>query len=257
MPDQAAGLRTLFTRRRPSLVVIVGSDAGKGAVAAHFAREAAAAMRATVLVDGSAGMAALACGVASRYELAHVIAGDKSLADVLRAVTPCLLLLPAARALERHGSYSADENARLAQAFSGGITDAFAAAGTDEAQLDLIVVLAGDGRADRAVEAFGRDARVVVVASNDTGSLQNAYLEMKVLAQQHGIENFEVVVPGVDADRAFTKLSNAARRFLDIELVDGGSIPPARPGPEALMRPTAMPPPSMPLPNEVLHAANA
>lgn len=229
MPDQAAGLRSLFAPRRPSLLIVTGSDSCKGAVAAHFAREAAAARRATVLIDGSAGQVATACGVSCRYDLSHVLAGDKPLADVLKVLTSHLLLLPAARALSRFGSLDADEESRLSQAFSAGIAEAFTGAGTQDAQVDLIVVNAEQGEASRAVEAFGRDARVVIVASDEAASLRGAYAEMKSLSRDLAIENFEIVVPGTgDAPATripFTNLANAARRFLDIELVDGGAVP--------------------------------
>jgi MinD-like ATPase involved in chromosome partitioning or flagellar assembly len=228
MSDQAAGLRSLFARRRPSLLIVAGSEPMKGAVAAHFASEAATAGRATVLVDGSAGEVAIACGVSCRYELAHVVSGDKALADVLKVLTPHLLLLPAARALSRFGSFSADEQARLEQAFSTGIAEAYANAGATEAQVDLIVVNAEVGRASRAIDAFGRDARVVIVASDRAASLRGAYLETKILSQQHGLEHFEIVVPA-SGDTAgsgvtFANLANAARRFLDIDVVDGGTV---------------------------------
>ena len=228
MPDQAAGLRSLFARRRPSLLIVAGSDPCRAAVAAHFAREAAAGNRATVLIDGTAGQAATACDVTCRYELAHVLAGDKPIAEVLRALTPYLLLLPAARALSRFGSFTADEEARLADAFSSGIAQALTEAGAQDAQVDLIVVNAEEMQAARAVEAFGLDARVVIVASDHAPSLRGAYLEMKALTQQHGLENFEIVVPRFDdaaaPGLAYANLSNTAQRFLDIELTDGGSV---------------------------------
>lgn len=245
MPDQAAGLRSLFARRRPSLLIVAGSDPSKAAVAAHFAREAAAGGRATVLIDGTAGQAAAACDVSCRYELAHVLAGDKQIADVLRALTPHLLLLPAARALSRFDAFTADEDARLADAFSSGIAQALTDAGAADTQVDLIVVNAEEAEAARAVDAFGHDARVVIVASDHAASLRGAYAEMKALAQQHGLENFEIVVPrsaGVASGRAFTNLSNTARRFLDIELTDGGSVPVAARAAPA--RPSATPSPT-------------
>ena len=228
MPDQAAGLRSLFARRRPSLLIVAGSDACKAAVAVHFAREAAAGKRATVMIDGTAGQVAAACDLSCRYELSHVLAGDKVLDDVLRAVTPYLLLLPAARALSRFGSFTPEEEARLAEAFSNGIVHALADAGAEETQVDLIVVNAEETRAARAVEAFGRDARVIVVASDQARSMRGAYAEMKSLSQEQGLENFEIVVPRFgDAEAssvAFTNLATTARRFLDIELKDGGSV---------------------------------
>jgi MinD-like ATPase involved in chromosome partitioning or flagellar assembly len=228
MPDQAAGLRSLFARRRPSLMIVAGSDAAKAAVALHFAREAAAGNRATVLIDGTAGQIAMACDVPGRYELAHVLAGDVPFRDVVRALTPHLLLLPAARALSRFGSFDAEEEARLAESFSSGIAQALTDAGT-QTQVDLIVVNADEGQASRAVDAFGRDAQVIIVASDQGASLRGAYAEMKALTQLQGLEIFEIVVPrfGDDAPTgvAFANLSATARRFLDIELVDGGAIP--------------------------------
>ncbi|MGI9026438.1 MAG: hypothetical protein ACR2GP_12845, partial [Burkholderiaceae bacterium] len=194
-----------------------------------FAREAAAAGRATVLIDGSAGEVAMACGAGCRYELAHVLAGDKALSDVVKVLTPHLLLLPAARALSRFGSFTADEEARLSQAFATGIAETFMGAGTQDVQVDLIVVNAEHGEALRAVEAFGRDARVVMVASDQPASMRGAYAEMKSLSQDRGLENFEIVVPAsgdaAGAGIVFTNLANAARRFLEIELVDGGAVP--------------------------------
>ena len=241
MPDQAAGLRSLFARRRPSLLIVAGCDANKAAVAVHFAREAAASRRATVLVDGTPGQVASACDLACRYELAHVVAGDKTLADVLRPLTPHLLMLPAARALTRFSSFSPDEEARLTDAFAGGIAQALAQLAPDgdpqDAQVDLIVVNAGADGAGRAVDAFGRDARVVVVAVDRPASLRGAYAEMKALSQHRNLEHFEIVVPRFDEDEppslAFANLAATARRFLDIELKDGGSV--------LLPRPRALP----------------
>ena len=236
MSDQAAGLRNLFARRRPSLLIVAGSDPAKAAVAMHFARDAAASGRATLIVDGTAGQLARACEIACKFELSHVVAGDLAMTDVVRALTPHLLLLPAARALSRFGSFRADEQARLVDAFSNGITQALAAIGS-EPQIDLIVVNAEQGRATRAVEAFGRDARVVIVASEQGASLRGAYGEMKALSQLQGLEHFEIVAPrsgSAEAEAtgataagggvAFNNLAAVARRFLDIELVDGGSI---------------------------------
>lgn len=228
MSDQAAGLRGLFARRRPSLLIVAGSDPCKAAVALHFAREAAAEGRATVLVDGTPGQVASVCDVACRYELSHVLAGDVPIGDVLRMVTPNLLLLPAARALSRFGSFTTAENTRLGEALSTGLTQALAAAGTSEPQVDLIVVNAEEAEAGRAMDAFGHDARVIVVASDRATSLRGAYAEMKLLSQRQKIDNFDIVVPRFDdldtPGVAFANLATAARRFLDIELADGQTV---------------------------------
>jgi flagellar biosynthesis protein FlhG len=258
MPDQAESLRGLFARRRPSLVVVGGSDAAKTDVAVQMARDAANGGRATILVDATPGRVAAACATSCRYELSHVAAGDLALADVVRAITPHLMLLPAARALARFDSFVAAERARLAAAFSTGFAEVLAASGF-EPQVDLIVVHAEDGRAARAVEAFGRDARVVIVASEHGSSMRGAYAEMKALRQQ-GLDRFEIVVPRVDGTDAngivFANLAAAARRFLEIELQDGGAIELS--GPRDAQARASQSTHSTPLPEEeVSHAAIA
>ncbi len=217
MPDQAAGLRSLFTRRRPSLLVVAGSDPAKAAVAVHFAREAAAAARATLLVDGTAGQLARACDVACRHELAHVVAGDVALSDIARPLTRHLLLLPAARALARVGSFDAIEEARLEAVFSHGIAEAFATIGV-EPQVDLVVVHAEALRASQAVAAFGRDARVVIVASGSGASLRGAYAEMKALVREHGHRKLR------DRDAAAARRTRDRRRLRESGR-DGAALP--------------------------------
>lgn len=231
MPDQAAGLRSLFAKRRPSLLIVAGGDPGKAAVAVHFARESAGAGRATLLIDGTPGQAAAACDVSCRYELAHVLAGDLPVDAVIKPLTADLLLLPAARALSRFGALAPDEEARLHDVFATGIGAVLRGgteAGGPDPQVDLIVVNTESTKAGRALDAFGRDARFVIVASRHAASLRAAYAEMKTLSQDHHVENFEVVVPASDGEPAsgvvFANLANVARRFLEIEVTDGGTV---------------------------------
>jgi MinD-like ATPase involved in chromosome partitioning or flagellar assembly len=224
MSDQAEGLRSLFARRAPTLVVVAGSDVAKPAVALRIASEAAATGAGALIVDGTPGRVARVAGVSCRYELADVASGDVAVEDVLRRVASGVCLLPAARALNRAGAFTGEEHARVAEAFANGISRAFSKDGART--IDRIVVHAADGRAARAIEAFGPNARAVIVASDDRASLHGAYFEMKALAQA-GVTRFELVArPAgtVRAALAYSNLEETARRFLDVELVDGGSI---------------------------------
>lgn len=263
MPDQAAGLRSLFARRRPSLLVVAGGDPCRAAVAAHFAREAASAGRATLLVDGGVGELASVCGVSCRFELAQVLTGDRALSDVIKVIAPNLLLLPSARALVRFGSLSSDEQGRLATAFTNGIAETFALAGSPDAQVELVVVNADRDQAGCALEAFGRDARIVIVASNASKSLRAAYTEIRGLVEL-GFENFEVIVPvndaAPDAGNAYANLAKTAKRFLEIDLSDGGTVsvvpPPPRPAItfSSTRTSSAPTPPQQPSPASPVHA---
>ena len=231
--DQASGLRNLFARRRPEIVIVCGCASTRPDVAVQLAQAAAAEGRETLLVDASvgevAGRLSARLPVPCRYELNHVVTGDKALCDVLRTIRPRLTLLPAARALARFGMYDADETARLYAAFA-----------RDLADVESVVVHATAADAASVASAFGRDARIVVAAADDAESLRDSYRELKALARHVGFTRFEIVTMvatpsrvrklSIDAnpppDRAFANLAATARRFLDpdIELVDGGSV---------------------------------
>ena len=97
--DQAAGLRKLFARNCPSVLPILVPGGGQGALVANLAAGLARDGREVLLVDATPGEIATAFGLRIRYELAHVAAGDKQLAQIMLQPRERLRVVPAARAL--------------------------------------------------------------------------------------------------------------------------------------------------------------
>jgi len=95
--DQAQGLRRLFAHRRARLLGVVG--AGATGLVLEIAAALAARSERVLLLDATCGEAAAALGLAARYELRHVMAGDRTLADVALGGPAGLVVLPAHRAL--------------------------------------------------------------------------------------------------------------------------------------------------------------
>lgn len=99
MKDQAEGLRRLFRRSEPAVLPVLVPGGGQGALGANLASALARSGREVLVVDATPGEIATALGLRPRYELAHLLAGDKRLQDVLLHPQAGLRLMPAARAL--------------------------------------------------------------------------------------------------------------------------------------------------------------
>src|SRR5689334_18108 len=100
--DQAAGLRAMFGRSAARAACVIDTaQNGATCVSVSLAGALANLGSRVLVLDASAGDAARAIGQPARYELAHVLAGDKSIAEVLLRGGDDICVLPARRALAR------------------------------------------------------------------------------------------------------------------------------------------------------------
>ncbi|MBK9676493.1 MAG: hypothetical protein IPO82_15135 [Betaproteobacteria bacterium] len=97
LADQASGLRALFGRRARTTLSVAGD--GATAVTLNLAAALARIGQQVLVIDTMKGEAATALGLKARFELAHVLAGDRRLRDVLLAGPEGVALLPATRGL--------------------------------------------------------------------------------------------------------------------------------------------------------------
>lgn len=97
--DQASSLRRMFHPPAAQTLAIAGQDAAP--IAVHLARALAADGARVLLVDLALGEVAASAGVATRYDLAQALDGDRSAADVLCEGPDGVTVLPAARAFAR------------------------------------------------------------------------------------------------------------------------------------------------------------
>ena len=92
-----------------------------------------------------------------------------------------------------------------------------------------------------AVLTFAAMSRIrLVVITSEPTSLTDAYAVIKVLATQHGVRDFHVIVNMVESPaeqrQAFERLDAACRKFLGLELTYLGSIRMDKALPEAVRR---------------------
>lgn len=210
--DQATGLRRLFARypRRP--LGFGGIDTAP--VVCDLARTLAELGSRVLVIDRARGEVAARLNVRTRFELAHVVAGDRSLEDVLIEGPEGLFLLPAARGL--------DELALGARAGEGGW------------QGRLGALLAGVGREFdvwliNGLPPSGGDADVLLAIAPTAQGITAAYAQIKALAHCRGQRSFGIVIHRASseatAQATFASIAGTARRFLRANLDYRGAIP--------------------------------
>jgi flagellar biosynthesis protein FlhG len=175
----------------------------------------------TVLVDADpdGGNVALLCGLEERYTLADVLAGRRTVAEVLRPGPDANLnVLPGVWGLERLADFPPSAVGRLlAQLASLG------------ANADWVLLDAGN-RPDPTTEKFWQAAdRILVVATPDTAAIIDAYALIKLLAGSRSRLPIQTLVnlaaTSETADNVHGRIARACQRFLGVELATAGHVP--------------------------------
>jgi len=209
--DQATGLRRLFTRATRRPLGVGGIDATP--VVCDLARTLVELGSRVLVIDRTRGEVAARMKSRARFELAHVVAGDRSLADVLIDGVDGLAILPAARGL--------DELALNASAEDGG-WEARMGAWLAEAGRDFDVWLIN------GLPPTG-DADVLLAIEPTAQGITGAYAQIKALANCRGQRSFGIVIhratSEASAQATFASVASTARRFLRATLDYRGAIP--------------------------------
>lgn len=193
---------------------------GKSNVAVNLAIALAHQHASVLVMDADLGMANIdvLLGIRPRYDLYHVITGEKELDDVIMDGPDGIGIIPASSGVSRMVDLSAAEHAGLIRAF-------------DEIsrRVDYLIIDTAAGIGDSVV-TFSKSAQeVIVVVCDEPASITDAYALIKVLNKDHGVKRFQVLANMVkDVDhgrRLYAKLAHVAENFLDISLGYLGSIP--------------------------------
>jgi flagellar biosynthesis protein FlhG len=216
--DQALGLRRLFGHSGPTMLAFVGA-AGTTAVTLDLALTLAHTGKRVLVLDRTCGEAALGLGLRARYDLAHVLRGERTLEELLQWSPGGIAVLPAARALAAIDEGDAAMQAGVARCLS---------AARDRFDLCLVNGLppAGNGPAN--------PQEVVLVTAPSRDSVTAAYGRLKSLAPKADCFRLRVVIDRArNEDSAlsiYRSLAETARRFLAAQLDYGGYLPPSDAG---------------------------
>ena len=209
--DQAAGLRRLFSRKQLRSIIIGGAGKGKANIVANLAGAMAAKGDRVMVIDGSHGEIGNLFGLRLRYELNHILDGDKTLYETLHKCHNGIHLLPAAKGLTQLSHLDVTQARRLQNAFAQW-----------REPVDTVLINAREKTCSGVIAALQRKATILMVVFESIDSITAAYSEIKNLNQQHDIDEFNIII-GSQKDihmstSIFLNLSDAARRYLSVNL---------------------------------------
>ena len=210
-------------KQKPVQVVAVASGkggVGKTNVSVNLSLALAAAGKQVMLLDADLGLANvdLLLGLQAKWNLSHVIKGERTLEEILVDAPDGLKIIPAASGTQMMSELTASQHAGIIRAFSELHTP-----------VDVLVIDAAAGIADSVISFTRASHEVIVVVCNEPTSLTDAYALIKVLSEDHGVKRFNVLAnmtrTPTEGSNLFTKLTRVTDHYLDVTLDYLGGIP--------------------------------
>lgn len=220
--DQAEGLRRLH-KRGPVRVIAVTSGkggVGKTNVSINLAVSMAEMGKRVMVMDADLGLANtdVLLGLHPQYNLSHVLAGERTLEEVIVEGPAGIKVIPASSGTQHMAELTPAEHMGIIQAFSELNDD-----------LDVLIVDTAAGISDSVIRFCVAAQEVVVVVCNEPASITDAYALIKLLNKSYGVYQFRVLAnmasTAQEGRELFLNLSKVTERFLDVTLDFYGMVP--------------------------------
>jgi len=220
--DQAAGIRKM-KQVKPVRVIAVTSGkggVGKTNLSVNLGVSLAKMGRKVALLDADMSLANvdILLGMHPKFNLSHVLSGQKTLAEITEIGPGGLRVIPGSSGIQHMSELSNIEQAAIVHAFSELDKD-----------LDVLIVDTAAGISGSVVNFARACQEVVVVVCDEPTSLTDAYAFMKLLNRDYGLFQFHILANMVQSPQQgqnlFNKLSKVTDRYLDVALTYAGAIP--------------------------------
>lgn len=193
---------------------------GKSNISVNLGMALCALGRHVLLFDADMSLANVdvLLGLQPRYNLSHVLNGERTLEEILVEAPGGLKVIPASSGIQRMSDLSGAEQ--------GGIIRAFSEFNQD---FDFLIVDTAAGTSNSVVNFVRACQDIIVVLCDEPTSLTDAYAFIKLLSRDYGIYRFQIVANMVQnaqqAQSLFDKLCRGTDRYLDVALAFLGFIP--------------------------------
>jgi flagellar biosynthesis protein FlhG len=201
---------------------------GKTNIAANLAYILSNMKKKTLVFDADMGLANIdvILGLAPKFNLYHVLRGEKSLSDIVLEGPGGIKILPAASGIQEMTDLTKGQKLALLDELNELSGD-----------LDFMLIDTAAGIAGNVIY-FNMAAReIVVVVSPEPTAITDAYALIKILYSRHAGKKFMLLVNMVknaaEAREVYNKLSNATSHFLNLSIeylgyvLDDHSVPDA------------------------------
>ncbi len=212
-----------MARERSVKTITVASGkggVGKTNIVANLAIALRKMGREVLVFDADLGLSNIdvVLNLSPKYNISHVLSGERSLAEVIIEGPHGIKILPATSGTQEITSLDEFQQMMLVEAF-----DSY------EGEIDVMLVDSAAGISQNVAFFCAASQEIVVVTSPEPTALTDAYALIKVLYKNYQEKRFHVIINSVrdrnEALEVFRKLSMAAERFLSISLDYLGHIP--------------------------------
>jgi flagellar biosynthesis protein FlhG len=225
MIDQASRLRDLIQeqrgRPRASVIAITSGKGGVGKsnIAVNLSVRLAAAGKSVVLLDADLGLANadVLCNIDVPFNLSHVIARKKELADVMVTAPGGFRLIGGASGLARMADLTDYDRQRIVDAL-----------GALEQSADTIVIDTGAGISPNVLSFTRAADHVLVVTTPEPTAITDAYAVIKVISKDGLDRRISLLVNQVrtihEAKQVHERIAKVAKNFLGVNVLDAGHM---------------------------------
>ena len=219
---QAAHLRSLIMTRPRATVIAVTSGkggVGKSNVAVNLAAQFASAGKNIVLLDADLGLANadVLCNLDVPFNLAHVIARQKELRDVMVKAPGGFKLIAGASGLARMADLSDFDRQRLVDALV-----------ELEQQADILLIDTGAGISQNVLSFTRAADHVLVVTTPEPTAITDAYAVIKVVSRDESDRRISLLVNQArssgEAKVVYDRIAKVARQFLGVHVLEAGYV---------------------------------
>ena len=156
-------------------------------------------------------------GITPRYNISHVLSGEKSIADILVDGPGKMRILPASSGIQALTHLTHAQMDLISDQMLGII-----------AQFDVVLIDTAAGISSNVLYFNASAHDVCVVVTPDLTAITDAYALIKVLSIQYGIPGFRLLVNQVgnakEAREIFNHLELITRQFLDVSIQFMGHV---------------------------------
>jgi flagellar biosynthesis protein FlhG len=193
---------------------VIGIASGKGGVgkttlSTNLAVALTMMNKKVMLLDGDLGLAnaQIALGCQTQYNLSHVIAGQKTLKEIIVTSRQGVLLVP--------GASGVHEMAAISPAITAGIVQAFSELDDD---IDYLILDAAAGIAPSVLAFMEACQRRFIVVKDEPSSIADAYGIIKVMTRDLELDEIYLIPNMVESQAAgaqlYRRVNEVCDRFL-------------------------------------------